>query len=207
MSERIHIIVVEPSAIIRMGLSSILQQSETLNIDIAEVYSISEIASVLHRQIPDVVIISPSHLGALPIEQLRAEAQNDKLKVVALQSSFMEQSSMKNFDEVISIYDPLEVIQDKLTKVTSDEQIDPNKKELSAREKEIIVCVVKGMINKQIADELCISTHTVVTHRKNIANKLQIHSPSGLTIYAIVNNLVDLADVKNTISQPKDTSQ
>lgn len=75
---------------------------------------------------------------------------------------------------------------------------------LSAREKEIIVCVVKGLTNKQIADALCISTHTVITHRRNIASKLQIHSAAGLTIYAIVNKLVDLSEIRETIhdSQP-----
>ena len=72
---------------------------------------------------------------------------------------------------------------------------------LSAREKEIIVCVVKGLTNKEIADELCISTHTVITHRRNIASKLQIHSAAGLTIYAIVNKLVDLSEIKETISR------
>lgn len=74
---------------------------------------------------------------------------------------------------------------------------------LSAREKEIIVCVVKGMTNKQIADALCISTHTVITHRRNIAAKLQIHSAAGLTIYAIVNNLVELSEIRETINDPQ----
>ena len=50
--------------------------------------------------------------------------------------------------------------------------------------------------NKEIADHLCISVNTVITHRRNIARKLQIHSPAGLTIYAIVNNLVDISSVK-----------
>ena len=54
----------------------------------------------------------------------------------------------------------------------------------------------KGMSNKEIADNLFISLNTVVTHRRNIARKLQIHSPAGLTIYAIVNNLVDISDVR-----------
>lgn len=76
----------------------------------------------------------------------------------------------------------------------------PNQEErtdtLSAREREIIVCVVKGLTNKEIADELCISTHTVITHRRNIASKLQIHSAAGLTIYAIVNKLVELSELK-----------
>ena len=72
---------------------------------------------------------------------------------------------------------------------------------LSAREREIIVCVVKGMTNKQIADALCISAHTVITHRRNIASKLQIHSAAGLTIYAIVNKLVELSEIKDTIPE------
>ena len=72
---------------------------------------------------------------------------------------------------------------------------------LSAREREIIVCVVKGMTNKQTADALCISPHTVVTHRRNIAAKLQIHSAAGLTIYAIVNKLVDLSEISGTLPE------
>lgn len=70
---------------------------------------------------------------------------------------------------------------------------------LSLREKEIIACVAKGMINKVIADRLCLSVHTVITHRRNIARKLQIHSPAGLTIYAIVNKLVKLSDIKEVL--------
>ena len=67
---------------------------------------------------------------------------------------------------------------------------------LSDREKDVIVSVAQGMTNKEIANHLCISTNTVITHRRNIARKLQIHSPAGLTIYAIVNNLVDISSVK-----------
>lgn len=67
---------------------------------------------------------------------------------------------------------------------------------LGEREKDVIVALVQGMTNKEIADNLCISVNTVITHRRNIARKLQIHSPAGLTIYAIVNNLVDISSVK-----------
>ena len=66
---------------------------------------------------------------------------------------------------------------------------------LSDREKDIIKCVAKGMSNKEIADKLFLSIHTVTTHRRNITAKLQIHSPAGLTIYAIINNLIDIAEV------------
>ncbi len=71
-----------------------------------------------------------------------------------------------------------------------------NQEALSEREKDVIVSLVQGMTNKEIADHLCISINTVITHRRNIARKLQIHSPAGLTIYAIVNNLVDISSVK-----------
>lgn len=67
---------------------------------------------------------------------------------------------------------------------------------LGEREKDVIVALVQGMTNKEIADHLCIAVNTVITHRRNIARKLQIHSPAGLTIYAIVNNLVDISTVK-----------
>lgn len=67
--------------------------------------------------------------------------------------------------------------------------------QLSEREKEIVVCVAKGMANKEIADVLCLSVNTVTTHRRNIARKLSIHSSAGLAIYAIVNKLVKLEEV------------
>ena len=64
---------------------------------------------------------------------------------------------------------------------------------ISEREKEVIVAIVQGMSNKQIAEHLCISPHTAATHRKNITRKLQIHSPAGLTVYAIANGLVEIS--------------
>lgn len=64
--------------------------------------------------------------------------------------------------------------------------------ELSSREHDVVVQIVKGLSNKEIADVLCISVHTVITHRKNITRKLNIHSTAGLTIYAIVNKLIDI---------------
>ncbi len=71
-----------------------------------------------------------------------------------------------------------------------------NQETLSEREKDVIICVVQGMSNKEIADHLCIALNTVITHRRNIAKKLQIHTPAGLTVYAIVNNLIDISNVK-----------
>ncbi len=69
--------------------------------------------------------------------------------------------------------------------------------ELSAREREIVACVARGMSNKQIADKLCLSVHTVTTHRRNIAQKLEIHSSAGLAIYAVINGLVKIEELKD----------
>ena len=81
--------------------------------------------------------------------------------------------------------------------VEDDLQESNEEEGLSKREKEVVACVAKGMANKEIADQLCISIHTVLTHRKNVAKKLQIHSTAGLTIYAIVNKLVELKDIQD----------
>lgn len=66
---------------------------------------------------------------------------------------------------------------------------------LSDREREIVGCIVRGMTNKEVAEKLFISVNTVLTHRKNISRKLNIHSVSGLTIYAIVNKLVNVDEI------------
>lgn len=76
----------------------------------------------------------------------------------------------------------------------------PEKSEsLTDREVEILTCVVKGLTNKEIAQQLFLSTHTVISHRRNITRKLEIHSTAGLTIYAIVNKLVSIEDIKAVI--------
>lgn len=68
---------------------------------------------------------------------------------------------------------------------------------LSDREKEILVCVAKGMLNKEIADQFSLSIYTVITHRKNISRKTGIKTVAGLTVYALLNGLIDI----NTIEQ------
>ena len=83
------------------------------------------------------------------------------------------------------------------TDETDSENIEKDKLEvLSDREKDIIICVAKGMNNKEIADYLYLSVHTVTTHRRNISNKLQIHTTAGLIIYAIANKLVNIEEIQ-----------
>lgn len=77
-----------------------------------------------------------------------------------------------------------------------DAAAEAGKETLSDREKEIVGCIVRGMTNKEVADKLYISINTVLTHRKNISRKLNIHSIAGLTIYAIAGGLVNIEEVK-----------
>lgn len=93
-----------------------------------------------------------------------------------------------------SVFIPMVKLLESQVDVTDDEEEENEGNEgrevLSQREKDIVIGVVKGLTNKEIADKLCISIHTVLTHRRNIARKLEIHSPAGLVIYAIVNGIV-----------------
>lgn len=193
------IAVAEPSVIIRSGLLSVLGRLTTLNIQILEIAEIAQLGSALCRQKPDMLIVNPALLGMFSLQKIKSEAGCLPMKCIALQYSVTDSSTLKAYDQTISIYDTAEQIKEKLRSVCNSRDGEASQELLSAREKEIIVGVVKGLTNKQIAERLFISAHTVITHRRNIAAKLQIHSPAGLTIYAIVNKLVELNDVKNTI--------
>ena len=106
-------------------------------------------------------------------------------------------SFIGSYDAVIRINDSESKIEETLLKCLEKEtggQSDTE--ELSDREKEILISVVKGMSNKEIADHHSISIHTAITHRRNITRKLKVHSISGLTIYAIINKLVDISEIK-----------
>lgn len=205
MAKRVHIVVVEPSAIIRFGIVGIMQQSTSINADIIDVSDLSTYLNGTYSQVPDLLIINPLCLGLFSPSQLRDDVGNSQLKIVALQSSFVDQSLLHSYDGVLTILDSVETVMERVVELNADEgdEVD-RKRELSAREKEIIVSVVKGLTNKQIADHLNLSAHTVIAHRRNIASKLNIHSPSGLTVYAIVNKLVNMSDIKNTISQKRE---
>jgi regulator of cell morphogenesis and NO signaling len=100
--------------------------------------------------------------------------------------------AIRRLEKIVKQNDVTRNISDMVTKAGVGE----SQELLSDREKDVIVALVQGMQNKEIADHLCISVNTVITHRRNIARKLQIHSAAGLTIYAIVNNLIDISNVK-----------
>ncbi len=188
-----NILVVEPSVIIRRGLLSVLFDLQTQGIDLTELSDLSQLKEHIAHYMPDVVIVNPLHLGQLKPNDMRSA--KTPTKFIALQNYVLSTAQVNDFDAMISIGDTSEQIAEAIMKV-SESAPSVKEDELSAREKEVVAAIAMGQSNKEIADNLCISTHTVMTHRKNIASKLRIHNSAGLTIYAIVNKLIDIGDVQ-----------
>lgn len=194
--------VAEPSAILRCGVVAALRRMPAPDIDILEIGDISQLTLQLTHYRPDVLVINPASLGLVAPHQLRLQTGCEQMRCVALQLAVTDAATLSAYDEVLSLYDSLEEVRRKIVQPVAETPREERQEPLSVREREIVVCIVKGMTNKQIADTLCISTHTVITHRRNIVAKLQIHSPAGLTIYAIVNKLVELSEIQGMITEP-----
>ena len=154
----------------------------------------------IHAFRPDTVLVSPNIIGGVDVRNVREDSIGNGVKFVAVCFNAFDEKMSKHYDGNISITDSESVIAETVEKYLSIGTVSGDEEEgeqaLTPREKDIVIGVVKGLTNKEIAAELYLSTHTVITHRRNIAKKLQIHSPAGLTIYAIVNKLVELKDVK-----------
>lgn len=202
MSTNFKIAVAEPSSIIRCGLITILKRLPGLHIQLTEIATADCLVESLRMHRPEVLIINPSLPGYFGIQHLKAECGCTEMKCLAIACMATDQAMLRPYDELINIYDSPDELKHKLERLNAEEastelqEEEEEQQTLSSREKEIVVCVVKGMTNREIADRLYLSTHTVITHRRNIARKLQVHSASGLTVYAIVNKLVELNEIK-----------
>lgn len=133
-----------------------------------------------------------------PSEGTKSPITNDQSPITYLLISVMSDlwHTQQDFEDHCAIED--DILRPALTNKQAPTQRRhalPKTEELSEREQDVLIQVVRGLSNKEIADVLCISTHTVISHRKNIARKLNIHSTAGLTIYAIVNKLVDINSI------------
>ena len=200
--ELLTIAIAEPSVIIRSGITVALKRIPGLRIQPVEISSLDTLNNYLHAHKPDILIINPAFWGHFDIARLKENTVNPKLKSLALLYSVVDVSLLRNYEDTISIYDSVEQLKEKIERLyaSTTAEVPEETNALSIREKEIIVCVVKGLTNKEIAQELFLSTHTVISHRRNITRKLEIHSTAGLTIYAIVNKLVELDEItKNRI--------
>lgn len=200
-NEVLKVAIAEPSMIIRSGVAVVLKRIQGFRMQPIEIASIETLRECVRAQKPDLLVVNPAFLGYFDLSKFKEETGLAKMKCIALMCSVTDNSLVRNFDESVTMYDGPEEIREKLNKLlnTPQEEEVSGQDILSGREKEIVVCVVKGMTNKEIADMLFLSAHTVITHRRNIARKLQIHSSSGLTIYAILNKLVELQDIKDCL--------
>lgn len=199
-NEVIRIAIAETSLIVRGGLNAALKRLTNVKVQPIELLSMEALHDCVRTQCPDMLIVNPTFGDYFDVARFRDETSGKRLRLIALVTSFVDASLLNKYDESISIFDDLEILSKKisglLNVVSGEEEID-SQDALSQREREIVICVVKGMTNKEIAEKLFLSIHTVITHRRNISKKLQIHSAAGLTIYAIVNKLVTLSDVKD----------
>ena len=202
-SQPLKIVVAETSVIIRSGLAAVLKRIPSLNVQPVEIGSSESLSHYMQMHTPDIVIANPTFGGWFDLPAFKASHERAAgTKFMALVSSVIDPNVLKAYDGHFSICDDTDAICEHINQLlhTDDEEEDTAGQDvLSQREKEIITCVVKGMTNKAIADKLFLSVHTIITHRRNIARKLQIHSPAGLTIYAIVNKLVELQDIKEQL--------
>lgn len=197
-NEIIRIGVAETSVIIRSGVSYALKHLPNLKILPIELASPDALNDCLRTQAPHILFVNPRFGDFFDVGRFKNDALGKGIHLVALVSSFIDPALLGRYDDSVSVFDDLDVISGKIGRLKHIElKEEGNSSEaLSQREKEIVIYVVKGMTNKEIAGKLFLSIHTVITHRRNISRKLQIHSAAGLTIYAIVNKLIELSDVK-----------
>lgn len=196
----LKVVLADSSIVLRKGLEVVLKRLNGYKLQITEVDNMSFLQDTLKRKKVDWLFVNPAFISHDELQSMKEEAI-DGLKVIAVPLSVADQTMQAGFDEVLNIYEAEDDLLNRLHQLAKkDEEIqqpEETHQVLSAREKEIVVYVVKGMTNREIADKLYLSTHTVITHRRNIARKLQIRSASGLTIYAIVNKLVQLDEVEH----------
>ena len=196
----IRVAIAESSVIVRGGLTAAFKRLSAIKIQPIEVLSKEALQDCLRMQLPDMLVVNPTFGDYFDVARFKEEMGDRKIRLIALVTSFVDQSLLSKYDEAISIFDDLDTLSRKLSgllEVEDEEEVVDGQDVLSQREKEIVVCVVKGMTNKEIAESLYLSIHTVITHRRNISKKLQIHSSAGLTIYAIVNKLITVSEVKD----------
>lgn len=188
-----RVLVIEPSQIIFQGLKSIIDKSH----EFVVVAGLSDFQYLGQRVSPlkaDIIIFNPNLVSYHKRGNIRSVFQDlGNFVLIALHNGYVKEEFLNSFDAVIGLDDEPSKIINTLTN-TAKTRLDiskPEQSELSDREKEILISIAKGMQNKEIAEEHNISVHTVISHRKNISRKTGIKSVSGLTIYALLNNLIN----------------
>lgn len=190
------IVIVHPSAIIRKGLTFIIKSyCDTKIFQFAEM---SDFLNIQHHRLL-IVFVGATFVTSDNLMQFRRKA--NVMKSIAIHSSDENFKGDTLTDYSISLISTsseiIQVVDECLKSIDVDEWGHEGE-ELTIREKEVLKLVAQGFSNKVIAGKLFISVHTVISHRKNITEKLGIKSISGLTVYAILNHLLDTSEIRAT---------
>ena len=192
------ILLITPSKVIARGIEAVLSELGEFRVEgiLSDLSHASE--ARLRNMDADVILIDPVLADYTSRMNVRSRiSEYSSAAVVALKSVPMDEEQLKQYDGAVGLYDDPVAIVRKLRESLSSREESPESEgyDLSAREKDILVCVAKGMLNKEIADHYNISIHTVITHRKNITRKTGIKTVAGLTVYALLNNLIDSGSI------------
>lgn len=192
--------IATPSYLLRKSLSALLKQHGK-NFRIHESAETVLPAEQLVRFSPDILIIDAAFFPVYNLTHPRALYPfiPGDTKICGLLLRPGDTYGPRFFDKEIYVYATSEEIWNTIQSALAVEEIEESKavsEDLTDREKEVLVELVKGLTNKEIGDRLNLSVHTVISHRKNITRKLDIKSSSGLTVYAIMNNLISIQDIK-----------
>lgn len=188
------VLLIIPSKIVARGIESVLGELGEFRVEgiLSDLSHNSE--ARLRNMDVDVIIIDPVVFDYVSRASGRERlSEQTDAAVVAIKTIPIDDEQMRQYDAVLNMYDdPVSIVKKLRESLTvHDSAPETEGYDLSVREKEILVCVAKGMLNKEIADFYNISIHTVITHRKNITRKTGIKTVAGLTVYALLNNLVD----------------
>ena len=190
-----QILLVTPSAIVARGLEQVFR--DLGEFDVCGI--LTDLSGGLRGWDADAVIVDPEVVDFASRSQLKVRiSDSTDAAVLVLASPSLEEEVQKQFDGAIGLYDaPTTIIRKVREALEGHSDVPKSEGEgLSLREKEILICVAKGMLNKEIADLYNISIHTVITHRKNITRKTGIKTVAGLTVYALLNNLIDMNSIE-----------
>lgn len=187
------IVLIEPSEIVAAGIAEIIGRNPEFSV----VQTLSNPAYYNANTDADIIIVNPAVIDYNERLDIRSSLGNPGSALVALTHSNYEESVLRQYDDCIGIYDNSPRIIQRLRNAMEENANNPKSdlNELSTRERDILTAVAKGKTNKEIADEFNISIYTVISHRRNISQKLGINSIPGLTVYAIMNKLVDITDI------------
>jgi len=189
-----RLLIIEPSWLIVHGLKAVLESADRFKL-LEPIVTAAQLVQRLPALRPDVVLLNPT-LPDVSLPQLRAAAPATAL--VALLYQYVPHSVLRQYDAVVDVQDSVTTLVATLAQVatqptttTTGPSQHADAYRLTPRERAVLVELAQGKTNKQIADSLNVSVHTVISHRKNIIHKTGIKSVAGLTVYAMMGGLID----------------